>query len=86
MKKDLQKSLVEVVRLVPGPRLFSPHITLARIKRWEWNKIDPEEKPEVNESIDFTFTVESIEVMESVLKKGAPEYTVIESYNLKDSL
>ncbi len=59
------------------------HITLARIQEWEWKKIEPEERPEVNENIDFIFTVESIEVMESVFKKGGSKYTIIESHNLK---
>ena len=84
LKTDLQKSLLETVRFAPETRVFSPHITLARIKEWEWKKIEPEERPEVNENIDFIFTVESIEVMESVLKRGGPQYTIIESHSLKD--
>ncbi|MBI3631767.1 MAG: hypothetical protein HY219_02785 [Candidatus Staskawiczbacteria bacterium] len=83
LKNNLQKSLLEIVRFIPGTGTFSPHITLARISGWEWRKIEPEERPEVNENIDFIFTVESIEVMESVLKKGGPEYTIIESHNFK---
>jgi 2'-5' RNA ligase len=45
--------------------------------------IEPEERPEINESIDLAFTVESIEVMESVLKRGGPQYSIIESHNLQ---
>ena len=33
---------------------------------------------------DFIFSVESIEVMESELKRGGPEYTIIESHELAD--
>lgn len=60
-----------------------PHITLARIKKWEWKKIEPEERPQIDENINLEFEVESIEVMESVLKRGGPEYTILESFNLK---
>ncbi|MFH1462543.1 MAG: RNA 2',3'-cyclic phosphodiesterase [bacterium] len=64
----------------PEERAFSPHITLARIKTWEWKKIEPEERPEVEEEIDLSFEVNSIEVMESDLKKTGPEYTILESF------
>ncbi len=58
---------------------FSPHITLGRIKEWEFKKIEPEERPEVDEEISSSFEVLSIEVMESELRRTGPEYTVLES-------
>lgn len=60
-----------------------PHITLGRINAWEFRKIELEERPEVNEEINLTFEVSSIEVMESQLKRGGPEYTILESFPLK---
>lgn len=83
LKEDLQEYLLEKIAFKPEVRGFVPHITLARIKEWEWKKIEPEERPEVSDDIDLIFTVESIEVMESELRKGGPEYTVIESHSLK---
>jgi 2'-5' RNA ligase len=83
IREDLENSLTEKVRFVPENRTFAPHITLARISSWEWKQIEPEERPEVNENIDLPFTVESIEVMESVLKRGGPVYTILESHQLK---
>ena len=65
-------------------RPYTPHITLGRIKAWEWNKINPEEIPELKEEINLSFDVTSIDVMESELKKGGPEYTVLESCQLKN--
>ena len=62
----------------------SYHITLARLRQWEFNKIEPEEKPEINEDINLTFEVNSIEVMESELKRGGPNYIVLESCRLAD--
>ena len=62
---------------------LTPHITLGRIKTWQFRQIEPEERPEINEEIDSTFEVKSIEIMESQLKRGGPEYTVLESVPLK---
>jgi len=62
---------------------FSPHITLGRIRTWEFRKIEPEERPEVNEEINLNFEVNSIEVMESVLKRTGPDYIILESCPLK---
>lgn len=78
---SLKKQLDEVLAN-PENREFNPHITLARIRKWEWQRIEPEERPEINQDIDLSFSVNSIEVMESVLKRGGPEYVIVESYKL----
>ena len=83
IREDLEDALTEKVRFVPENRTFAPHITLARISEWEFRKIEPEERPEINERLDLFFTVESIEVMESEMKKGGPVYTILESFQLK---
>jgi len=84
LKNDLENSLLnsQKIRFSPENREFSPHITLGRIKQWEWRRIEPEERPIVEKEINLIFSVESIEVMESVLRRGGPEYTMIESYPL----
>lgn len=82
LKEDLQEYLLESVKFRPDEKGFVTHITLARILEWEFRQIEPEERPEINEDIDLIFTVESIEVMESVLKRGGPQYTVLESHQL----
>ena len=70
-----------------GPKIeelnLTPHITLARIRKWDWNRIEPDERPQIDEDINLEFEVNSIEVMESVLKKGGPEYIILESFELK---
>ena len=83
LKNDLQDALLEKIRFRPEERVFAPHITLARINAWEWKSIEPEERPEINENIYLLFTVESIEVMESEMKKDGPIYTILESHNLQ---
>jgi len=62
---------------------ISPHITLGRIRTWEFRQIEPEERPIVDENISLSFEVSSIEVMESQLKRGGAEYTILESFELK---
>jgi len=63
-------------------REFSPHITLARIKAFQWRRIEPEERPEIEREISLDFEVNSIEIMESKLKKAGAEYTTLESVKL----
>ena len=63
-------------------RAFAPHITLARIKPWEFRKLEIEERPEISEEISLSFEVNSIEVMESVLKPKGPDYFVLESVTI----
>jgi len=84
LRDDLEESLTEKIRFVPENRTFAPHITLARIDAWGFKSIEPEERPEINEGTDLFFTVESIEVMESAMKKAGVEYEIIESYQLND--
>lgn len=64
-------------------RPYSPHITLGRIRQWEFKRVNPEERPDVREKISLNFMVNSIEVMESRLKPTGAEYTVLKSYKLK---
>jgi 2'-5' RNA ligase len=85
LQENLKKSLMEMK--IPQleeeeGRGFIPHITLARIRKWEFKQMDPEERPEINEDVDFSFEVKSIEIMESHLKRGGAEYTVLESLPL----
>ncbi len=82
LKRELESALLEKVKFAPDIKIFNPHIKLARIRAFGWRAIEPEERPEVTLSIDVAFTVESIDVMESELKKGGPQYTIIESHVL----
>lgn len=86
LKDNLEKALLNSkgMNFSTEARAFSPHITLGRIKTWEWKNIEPEERPEVKEDIDLNFQVDSIEVMESQLKKSGAEYAILESFQLKE--
>jgi len=86
LKQELESALLEKVNFHQESRAFSPHITLGRIRAWDWKKIEPEERPEVNEVIDLIFEVSSIDIMESELKREGPRYTILESVPLEDDL
>ncbi len=58
---------------------FSPHITLGRIKKFEWQRKEPEEIEDLEKEINLSFQVNSIEVMESILKRKGPDYFVLKS-------
>jgi 2'-5' RNA ligase len=87
LKEDLQNSLMRINtphRLhKEAGRSFVPHITLARIRKWEFKQMAPDERPEINEDLNLKFEVNSIEVMESRLKRAGAEYEILQSFPLK---
>jgi len=88
LQKDLEKENFtpyrrEFLRETGAGRKYAPHITLGRLKQWEFNKIEPGERPQINEDISLTFEAKSIDVMESDLKRGGPEYVIIETCQLE---
>ncbi len=87
LKNDLEKNLLENFtpyrnEVSGAGRPYAPHITLGRLRQWEFGKIEPEQRPEINEEINLKFEVSSIEVMESRLKRNGAEYTALESIPL----
>jgi RNA 2',3'-cyclic 3'-phosphodiesterase len=81
LQRDLENALP--VEKEKENRKYAPHITLGRLKQWEFNKLEPEERPQVNENISLNFEAKSIEIMESNLKRSGPEYEILESYPLE---
>lgn len=65
-------------------REYSPHITLGRIKQWEFKKMNLEQRPKINELINLDFEVSSIDVMESQLKREGAKYTILEIFQLSE--
>lgn len=63
-------------------RAFACHITLGRLKSWEFKTLEPEERPEISEEISLSFEVNSVEIMESKLKPQGPDYFALESLAL----
>lgn len=83
LKQELDSLLAEKINFTIENRNFTPHITLARIKKWDWQKIDLEERPDVNLSISIQIQINSIEIMESRLKRTGAEYKILKSFKLK---
>ncbi len=84
LKKELDKNLAQNTGYRPERRRYIPHITLGRIKKFEWRRLNPGQRPKVALTVDHTFKVESIDIMESELKRSGPEYTMIQSIKLGD--
>ena len=83
LQMDLENSLQgEVSNLKRESRAFAPHITLGRLKSWEFKTLESEERPEISEEISLSFEVNSIEIMESKLKPQGPDYFALESLTL----
>jgi len=85
LQKDLESSFFEFCGGEYRPREdygFAPHVTLARLRQTDLRQMDIEEIPLIDEKINHVFLVESIEIMESQLRRGGPIYTVLESAKL----
>lgn len=80
LQVELEKKLLDIKEPENG---FTPHITLGRIIQWQFNRIEPEERPDTYREVSLSFPVNSIEVMESNLKGGGSQYTVLRSFPLK---
>ncbi|GAI04641.1 unnamed protein product, partial [marine sediment metagenome] len=83
LAEKLKKEMAEgsILRKIEK-RGFSPHITLGRIRTWQWKRIEPEERPDIERELSLNFEVKSIEIMESILKRTGSEYIILESAKL----
>ncbi len=59
---------------------FKLHITLGRIKKWEFKNMELGVVPEIQKDLNLSFTVFSFQLMESNLSKNGPKYSLIESF------
>ncbi len=75
---DSDKQLPKLIWLTTN----KGHITLARIRQWVFKRIDPEELPNINRDFERNFSVNSIELMQSVLKRTGSEYIILRSFPL----
>jgi len=80
---NLRNDIKSTLKIEEEP--FSPHITLARIRQWEFKKIERYEIPDIETEISLSFEVCSIDLMESHLKRTGPEYITLESFKLGKS-
>ncbi len=85
IKKELDDKLhsSKEVPYTKDEHHFIPHVTLARIKKWAFRKLDPEDRPSVEKNFSYSFGVNSIELLDSKLTKKGPNYSLVKSFNLK---
>lgn len=62
------------------PKIYRPHITLARIKKAAFRKLDP--KPDIEKNIHLVEPVETVVVYESIVEDGERKYSPLESVPL----
>jgi len=78
LQSDLENALAGGNLMKKEARAFKPHITLARFT----NQI-AKSLPEINDVFKSSILVDSIDVMQSILRRTGPEYTILESINLE---
>lgn len=83
----MQKNLEDIFLPTQNPnqsaaKSFRPHITLARLKQWQLRQMEEEEIFQIDEDINMSFCVNSVELMESQLKRTGPKYFTLSSIPL----
>jgi RNA 2',3'-cyclic 3'-phosphodiesterase len=78
LKYGLDRMLGFIVR---EKKKFLPHINLGRIRKSDWQKLSPE--PDIGRSFNFSFTVCSVDLIESRFEKGKRVYYIMERFLLK---
>lgn len=80
LQKDLEETIAGRVYFKQENRAYRSHITLARFKYEAAKKV--KERGKVDEPLNNQIPVERIDLMQSILKRIGPEYTVLESVEL----
>jgi len=86
VKNDMEKGLAETIGYKPEKREFKPHITLGRINKTKWRRMEPEKRTKIKSVLKVKLDVNSIDFMESQLKRSGAEYKLISSHKLTQSL
>lgn len=84
LQKDIGQSLTTSKEIFykPEKRGFTPHLTLARLRQWEAQRMELEELPQIDEEISLFFSVNSFDIMQSQLRRTGAEYTTLQSIPL----
>lgn len=62
------------------------HITLGRVKKWEWAKLEADSRLPIREELVAEVPVDELLIMESKLSPGRPpQYSILEKISLKKS-
>lgn len=79
-----QKIKKNILSTEKETEFFIPHITMGRINQFQFKRIEKEEIPNISDEMlfDIETVVDSVDIMESELKKGGAEYTILKSIKL----
>ncbi len=81
VSQEISKIKIENIKTIQDQ--FVPHITLARIKKWQFKKNNIEDIPQIENHLSLKFKVQSMEIMESIIKKDGPQYKIIDKILFK---
>lgn len=80
--KQLSEAIEKELEIfVAAKKVFSPHITLGKIRKEKWEEL--ENIPEVDEKASFSVGVEAIDIIASHFGEGKNNFVLIESCALK---
>ncbi|MEA2092498.1 MAG: RNA 2',3'-cyclic phosphodiesterase [Patescibacteria group bacterium] len=77
------KEIKNLLKEIDGSLDITPHITLGRVRKWEWQKMSPESIPDIEDYLEISFKVESFFLVESKIRRKGPDYEIIEEFKLK---
>jgi len=77
LAENIEKEL-EIFR--DSKKIFRPHITLGRIQKYNWQKL--EKKPNISENFSVLLPIESVQVFESAIIDGKRKFSVIDNCEL----
>lgn len=83
LKEKLDKELKKFLNFESERREFIPHITLGRIRKWQWKAIPLDERPEIRREINLEFKTEKIDLMESKLLPQGAKYLKLKTFPFK---
>jgi 2'-5' RNA ligase len=69
----------------PARARFTPHLTLARFNTVDLGEWEGEGLPHISTDMNLSFTVRSIEIMESKLSRSGSKFSVLQSIPLRES-
>ncbi len=86
LKEEIDRQLKKEELYYPSrhqPAETKIHVTLGRVRKWEWAKVNPEEREGVDQKLSFQVSVDELLVMESKLTPGRPPiYSIVEKIPL----
>ncbi len=63
-------------------KVFKPHITLGRIQKYNWQKL--EKTPKISEEFSVLLPINSVQIFESTIIDGKRAFSVIDSSSLSE--